>query len=222
MIWLVVCLLGLVLVRRSSPSLSQPQSNGPPIAERLVGWVLYRFRSKPRDGTQRFCQALVAELQAGAPPPVALLTAGEQYPVAPRAMAAARLQAPIHPALRADGEAAQAIALIGLAACWEVAAESGAGLIAGIQQVETIAAAEEQVTQDLEQELASPRATGRVLMFLPLVGIGLGELMGASPASWLVGTGIGRAIGVFGLILMAAGWWWTTKIMTAALPDRRL
>lgn len=222
MSWLLFALLGLLALRHRRPTITHSASaGGPTAAEQFVSWVVKRFQRQPSDSIQSFCQALVAELQAGAPPTAALLNAGEQYPVAPQAMAAARLNSPIAPALRADGEAARAIALIGLASCWEVAAESGAGLVAGIRQVATIAAAEDQVHQDLEQELATPRATGRVLMLLPLVGLGLGELMGASPVYWLTTTGIGRVIIVLGLLLMAAGWWWTKRIMAAALPDQR-
>jgi len=63
--------------------------------------------------------------------------------------------------------------------------------------------------------MAAPRATARVLAVLPLVGLGLGQLVGASPVQVLVGTPMGRVSAAVGLVFAAAGLLWTRRLMRA-------
>lgn len=54
-------------------------------------------------------------------------------------------------------------------------------------------------------QLAGPRATVRVLALLPLIGLGMGLLMGADPVGFLLGTPWGWACLVLAALLEAAG-----------------
>lgn len=63
---------------------------------------------------------------------------------------------------------------------------------------------------------AGPRATARILLVLPLAGIGLGMLIGVDPLGVLVGTSQGRVLLVVGVALTAAGWWWMHRLLSSA------
>lgn len=65
--------------------------------------------------------------------------------------------------------------------------------------------------------LAGPRSTSRLLTALPLVGLGLGSLIGADPVGFLLDGGVGTALTVVAVVLMAAGWWWSQKLVAAAM-----
>lgn len=62
---------------------------------------------------------------------------------------------------------------------------------------------------------AGPLATARILLGLPLAGLGLGMLLGADPLAVLLhGSGLLLLLG--GLALTAAGWWWMRSLLSAA------
>ncbi|WP_026919783.1 type II secretion system F family protein [Gordonia shandongensis] len=65
--------------------------------------------------------------------------------------------------------------------------------------------------------LAGPRATAAVLAGLPVLGILLGEGMGAGPVHVLMGTGIGNALLVVGTLLVVAGMEWSYRITERAV-----
>jgi len=64
--------------------------------------------------------------------------------------------------------------------------------------------------------LAAPRATARVLLALPLVGLVLGTLAGAAPLAVLTGTPLGRACAAGGLVLAGAGLLWVRRLVATA------
>jgi len=65
---------------------------------------------------------------------------------------------------------------------------------------------------------AGPLATARILLALPVLGIGLGMLLGADPLGLLL-TGGGRLLGVLGVALTAAGWWWMRSLVRSAREE---
>ncbi|EFW27901.1 type II secretion system F family protein, partial [Actinomyces sp. oral taxon 171] len=67
--------------------------------------------------------------------------------------------------------------------------------------------------------LAGPRTTARLLACLPVVGLGLGMLVGADPASLLLDGGVGSAVGALGIVLMAVGHLVTRRLIRAATAD---
>ena len=67
--------------------------------------------------------------------------------------------------------------------------------------------------------LAGPRTTARLLACLPVVGLGLGMLVGADPASLLLDGGVGSAVGALGIVLMAVGHMVTRRLIRAATAD---
>lgn len=78
--------------------------------------------------------------------------------------------------------------------------------------------AEERIDALLGRQsaLAAPRATGRILSWLPLLGLGLGVLMGSDPVGVLTGSLLGAFTGLLGLGLAFAGRRWTTALVHRA------
>ncbi|MFD1050398.1 type II secretion system F family protein, partial [Kibdelosporangium lantanae] len=78
------------------------------------------------------------------------------------------------------------------------------------------------VVRDLEQRarfarqvqarMAGPRASATVLAYMPLTGVGLGEMMGAHPLRVLSGTTLGQVLLVVGVGLVCAGVLWSAKL----------
>ena len=78
--------------------------------------------------------------------------------------------------------------------------------------------AEERIDALLGRQsaLAAPRATGRILSWLPLLGLGLGVLMGSDPVGVLTGSVLGALTGLLGLGLAFAGRCWTAALVHRA------
>lgn len=78
--------------------------------------------------------------------------------------------------------------------------------------------AEERIDALLGRQsaLAAPRATGRILSLLPLLGLGLGVLMGSDPVGVLTGSILGALTGLLGLGLAFAGRRWTAALVHRA------
>lgn len=128
-----------------------------------------------------------------------------------RGVVAARVGGDVVAALRAE-EQAPADGLAQLGTIWELSADGGVGMADAVDRIRQSLADSERVRRELAGQLAGPRATGLVLAALPLVGVGLGELLGASPTAWLTGTPAGWAVLLAALSLDAAGLAWTFRI----------
>ena len=78
--------------------------------------------------------------------------------------------------------------------------------------------AEERIDALLGRQsaLAAPSATGRILAWLPLLGLGLGVLMGSDPVGVLTGSILGVLTGLLGLGLAFAGRRWTAALVHRA------
>ncbi|MBM7051970.1 hypothetical protein [Rothia sp. ZJ1223] len=101
-------------------------------------------------------------------------------------------------------------------ACWHMSARTGAPL-----QVlcENLAAHCENDTDAFEARvsaLSGPKTTGSILSWLPLLGLGLGMLMGTNPLGFLMGSLPGFVLGGIGCGLALYGRRWTQKLVTRA------
>lgn len=170
-----------------------------------------RQRADERERVISAIGALAAELRAGQPAATALLNSAGSPPVWPSALAALRLDGDVPEALRLDAEAHPV--LRSLAACWEIGSASGTGLAATIHRLAESSRAAEEVRDELEVQLAGPRATARTLATLPLVGLLLGFLMGADPVGWLLGSALGLGCLAGGVTLTGLGILWTARIV---------
>lgn len=105
---------------------------------------------------------------------------------------------------------------VDLAACWDVAEFSGAPLSRLLSRYAGALEAELDADAARQTALAGPRATVRLLAWLPLFGLGLGLLMGVDPLGILLGTPVGLAALGAGATLMVVGRIWSQRMVAAA------
>jgi tight adherence protein B len=168
------------------------------------------------------CGALAGEVRAGRQPgeALAVVVRGEGGTVldgalAP-AVAAARFGGDVAGALTVASRAPGADGLRGLAACWRVAVDRGAGLADGLERLDAALRSERDRRSDLRSQLAGARATSVMLAGLPALGLLLGTALGADPLRILLHTGPGLACLILGGVLEAAGLWWASHIVGRA------
>lgn len=182
------------------------------LARRGVGPGSRRRQARERSRVIQALGTLAAEVEAGLPPEEALVRAAGSPPAWPRAARHARGGGDVPAALLED--AAEQPVLAQLSACWRIASR-GSGLADAVRQLAATARASEDVRVEMEGQLAGPRATARLLSVLPLVGMGLGMMLGSDPLGWLLSTGPGRLCLGAGVLLTAVGAWWTARIAAA-------
>ncbi|MCT2589913.1 type II secretion system F family protein [Streptomyces sp. N2-109] len=164
------------------------------------------------------CAAVAGELRAGLLPDQALLTAGPATlgEEGSSLLAAARFGGDVPAALRETASLPGAEGLRGAAACWQVSADGGAGLAAGLDRVAGALQAEHDQREELRSQLAGPRSTALVLALLPLFGLFLGSAMGAEPLRVLLHTAPGLACLAVGGLLEWAGLAWVARLVRVA------
>jgi tight adherence protein B len=163
------------------------------------------------------------ELRAGSHPSTALGGVRADGPHARDVLgpaAAARLGDDVPAALRrtAAERPAVAAALERIASAWSLADRHGiplAELLAGVQADTRWRV---RFGNTVRAQLAGPRATAAVLTGLPVLGLVLGQLIGADPIAVLRGGVLGQALLVVGVGLAAAGSAWSEQILRSAVP----
>ncbi|TFB87937.1 hypothetical protein E3O11_02310 [Cryobacterium levicorallinum] len=106
----------------------------------------------------------------------------------------------------------------GLAAAWQVATQAGAPLAGCLRELAASLRDLAQVQRDLEVALATPRATARLVMVLPVIGILFGSLMGFDSVHTLFATVPGLLCLAGGGVLMAAAAGWSRALVHRAAP----
>lgn len=179
-----------------------------------------RTREDRADAVIALCAALAAEVRTGRQPAEALGYAargteglGDGHAAV---LAAARFGGDVPGALAAAARAPGAEGLLGLAACWRVAVDRGAGLAAGLDRLEGALRAERDQRADLRAQVAGARATTVMLACLPALGLALGTGLGADPLRVLLHTGAGLGFLLAGALLEGLGVWWAVRIMRGA------
>jgi tight adherence protein B len=103
-----------------------------------------------------------------------------------------------------------------LVAASRLARDVGAPLGGVLEAVSATLVAEAEARAERDAVLAGPRATARVLLWLPAVGALLGWALGADPLSTATDGGAGTAAVGLGLVLLALGRTWTARLVAAA------
>lgn len=101
----------------------------------------------------------------------------------------------------------------------ELSSQSGSSVNEALTQVADKLMARRNQEQLIATELASTKATVFVLAGLPIMGAGMGLMLGADSMSWLFGSSAGRVCLVFGLGLELVGWLWIKRLLNRASAD---
>ncbi|MCF8588683.1 type II secretion system F family protein [Gordonia liuliyuniae] len=176
-----------------------------------------------RDELRRALSFMIAEMSVGAPVVLACRSAADELagdgpsPVSTElARMAARAELGGDPADAAAGGAGD-VGIDRLATAWAASSSRGLPMADLLQMLRSDLSARADHASRTRAGLAGPRATAMVLALLPILGIGLGHLMGAAPLAVLLSPGIGAILLVVGAALVSAGVWWTNAITEKAL-----
>jgi tight adherence protein B len=185
--------------------------------------VLSARRAAESDALQGALSVLVGELRVGAHPIAAFETAGSEVdgPVATRlneVAARARLGADVGAGLR--DVAAQSMMPAQwerLAVCWQLAQTHGLAIATLMRTAHRDIVERDRYASRVSAGMAGARATAVILAGLPLLGIGLGELIGAHPVRFLLSGGPGGWLLVIGVVLACCGLAWSDRITNRVL-----
>ncbi|MFB7369254.1 type II secretion system F family protein [Streptomyces sp. NPDC056222] len=208
----------LALVGESPLPLAAGALAVPLVGRRLRAAALRKEREARSDAVVALCGVVAGELRAGRQPPQALLFAvGTTKALGPaeeaEVLAAARFGGDVAGALRRAAREDGGDGLAGLAACWQVAVDGGAGLATGLDRLEAALREHRDQRERLRAQLAGAWATVTVLAVLPAVGLALGTALGARPLHVLLHTPVGLGCLAVGGALEAAGLWWAARIV---------
>jgi tight adherence protein B len=161
---------------------------------------------------------LVGELRAGSHPVRAFRVAADEIDgmVAGslRAVAArARLGADVIAGLRTAARSSVLPAHWNrLAACWQLASDHGLAIATLMRAAQRDIAERQRFSARVAAGMAGARATAVILAGLPVLGVLLGQLIGARPLSFLLSGHAGGWLLVVGSMLACAGLVWSDRI----------
>lgn len=169
------------------------------------------------DQVLALCDAVAADLAAGQPPLAALDRGAVEWVEFGPVAAAGRLGADVPDALRALAKQPGAGQLVVLAAAWQVAHRSGAGLADAIGQAAAALRSDRTTTRLVSAELAAAHATARLMAVLPVGVLLLGSGLGGDPVGFLTDTPAGLGCLAAGLAFSYAGLVWLHHIADGVL-----
>lgn len=172
-----------------------------------------------RTAVAQACSILAAQVRIGQVPSEALASAAEDCSVLLPARETMAIGGDPVDCWRAQARTPGLGGLSDLARAWRLSITTGAELAAALEEVAESLAADQALSLVISSEAAAPRATGKIMAVLPIVGIGLGYMMGGDPVAFLIGTPIGWTCVVLGSFSACLGVVWMEKIADRATAD---
>ena len=172
---------------------------------------------------QSALDVLVGELRVGAHPVAAIDVAAREVdgPVAEslRGVAArARLGADVAAGIRSIAASSRLSAhWERLALFWGLAQTHGLAIATLMRAAHRDLVERDRFSARVDAGMAGARTTAAVLAGLPLLGIGLGELIGAEPLGFLLSGAVGGWLLAAGVTLACCGLVWSDRITSRAL-----
>ncbi|CAA0081735.1 Uncharacterised protein [Mycolicibacterium vanbaalenii] len=177
-----------------------------------------RARADEASALQAALDVLVGELRVGAHPVAAMgVAAKESHGRVGRSLssvaARAMLGADVAAGLRAEAErSASPSHWERLAVCWELAQSHGLAIATLLQAAQRDISERERFEGRVEAGMAGARATAAILAALPVLGVLLGQSIGAEPLRFLLSGGEGGWLLVIGTGLVCCGLLWSDRI----------
>jgi tight adherence protein B len=180
--------------------------------------VRVRRRAAESAALQAALDVLVGELRVGAHPVAAFRVAASEVDgavavslraVAARARLGADVAAGLHSVARSSPVPAH---WERLAVCWQLAQDHGLAIATLMQTAQRDIVERGRFSAKVDAGMTGARTTAAVLAGLPLLGVGLGQLIGAEPVSFLLSGGMGGWLLVIGVALACGGLLWSDHI----------
>ena len=122
-------------------------------------------------------------------------------------------------ALHDDSKVYKVASLASCANLLELSSQSGSSINEALTQVADKLMTRRSQEQLIATELASTKATVFVLAGLPIMGVGMGLMLGSDSIPWLLGSPAGRVCLALGIGLELVGWFWIKRLLNRALAD---
>jgi tight adherence protein B len=177
-----------------------------------------RRRAAESEALQGALDVLVGELRVGAHPVAAFGIAASEVDGAVaasfRAVAArAGLGADVVAGLRSVARSSSlSTHWERLAVCWQLAQDHGLAIAILMQAAQRDIVERSRFTAKVAAGMTGARTTAAVLAGLPVLGVGLGQLIGAHPVTFLLSGGMGGWLLVIGVALACCGLLWSDRI----------
>jgi tight adherence protein B len=182
-----------------------------------------RRRAAESAALQGALDVLVGELRVGAHPVAAFSVAATEADgavaaslraVAARARLGADVAAGLHSVARSSSLPAH---WERLAVCWQLAHDHGLAIATLMHTAQRDIVARDRFSAKVDAGMTGARTTAAVLAGLPVLGVGLGQLIGAEPVRFLLSGGVGGWLLVIGVILACGGLLWSDHITSRVL-----
>jgi tight adherence protein B len=165
------------------------------------------------------CTVLASYLRVGQVPSAALAIAAADCEVLRDGHHAHSLGGDVVHVWRQQARRAGYGGLLDLARAWQVSMDTGAPMSSTLDQVAASLSADQELIRVVNSELATARATSKVMAALPLCGVGIGYLLGGDPAGWLLAGPAGWACLLSGVLLACAGVLWIEALSRRASAE---
>jgi len=189
-------------------------------ASSLAGRRRRRAPGSEVDEVAGVAHRLAVLLAAGVAPAAALGHLEGAVPlVLPRAAAAAGSGGDVTGALVSATDDLPPHSRLGwraVAAGWSVAERSGSPLAQMLRDTAASLRDVAELQRELDAALAGPRATSRLVALLPPVGIAFGAVLGFDTVGVLLGSALGIACAIAGVVLLIVGHAWSRALVGRA------
>ncbi|MGL5406906.1 MAG: type II secretion system F family protein [Propionibacteriaceae bacterium] len=183
----------------------------------IHGWKAERCARRRRDEVARSCWELAGEVTAGRVPFEALKIVANDIPVMKKAAGIAELGGDIPACWREQAQISGYEGLLTLARAWEVSVKTGAPMAGSLRGVAESIRDRRRLSNTVAGELAAPRATGRLLVCLPALGVALGFAFGGNPLQFLLETLVGQLCLISAVALAGTGLLWSERQASKAV-----